>query len=357
MRILDKWRDPALGLRLRAWAIDPHNLDVTRSEIQGVIPGDCSVTLGYYSDTRASASICVLNPSFPDGSWIRLTVDDSEGGTEEIGTFCIASSSSEESDRGKVVTYTLQSAIWAISEDRQGFLWVIGEQTRASTALAAACDGCNRAFEIAASFNDFTSGSTVSYDVEDPFSSILFDICSRSNNRMDVDGHGRLVFSAYAAPSERGADWEVDERHERSIVIASGLTEDDGSGEAYGRSIVIWKGQDEGSDEEREVIAQADVDGSHPASFQRRGYLRAIVHSESEMNPSTQDRAAQLARQYLPGDSDSKKTSQRTVMWCPISAGDMLQLTKMDGTSSLWLVQTADCDFGSWTKRLTLKEA
>lgn len=351
----EAFRDPAYPLRLHAYAVEPHNMDSVRCEIDGLQQGG-SITWGYDSDTRVSAEISVLDPEIPDGSWIRLVVK-APGYSEELGTFAISHIQREEVGEGSVLwTYDLQSVLWALSEDRGGYHYCVGSGVRAQDAAARVCDICGKAYRWLPGCRNTASGSATVYEMGDTFLHILFDIADKSGNRLDCDGHGRVTMGAYTAPAQRSPDVEIDERDSRSIVLDSGLTEDDSSGEAYNRTVVHYKGRPEGSDSDIEITAVSGVPTGSPISPSITGVTRTQVHEVNDMSPVTQARANQLVNEYVSDDRDANITRSRTIMWIPMREGDMLRWTDLGGDTSKWLAKTVDGDFGEWTMKLTLKK-
>lgn len=352
----ERWRDPAYIPVLKAYAVDPHNFDLTRCEIEGLQQSG-HITWGYDSDTRVSASISVLDPTFPHGSWIRLVVEAPEY-TEELGTFAISHIQKEEvGENSLLVSYDLQSVLWALSEDRGGYHYCIGSGVKTQTAAARiVSDVCGRKYRFLPGMRDTASGSNTVYEIGDSFLSILFDICNKSNNRLDCDGHGRITFEPYISPRNREYDVEIDERDPRSIVLDSGLTEDDSSGEAYNRTIVYYKGRPEGSDKDVEILAGGQVVSSDPISASVTGVTRTQVHTVNDMSPATQARANQLVSTYISDDVDPNITRDRTIMWIPIKGGVVMKWTDKLGVTGKWFARTVEGNFDDWTMSLTTKK-
>ena len=349
--IPEEWRDPATGLEVGAWEVDPHDMDSVRRRVGGLVPGSVRLTYGYRSDARVSAEMEVAGEALLDGSWVRLTL--SVGGREEeLATLCVARRSTDR--RTGVTRYTLQSAIWAISEDRLSWEWTVAAGTRCSTAIRSACEATGRPYVLMPTFSDSQYGETVGFERRDAFSSFLFDAAERAGARMDVDGHGRLAFSGYVPPAQRQADWAVDERDGRSVVIDEGRTDEDRAGEAYGRTVVVhYVGEGDGRSA---VTGQWDAPASHPASSARRGYTRTNVREVGDMSPETAERAAQLARQHGERTDGALGVERKaTLMWCPVTAGDVLEWTDPGGAVTRWLVRTVECDCATWTKELVME--
>ena len=350
----DAWRDPAYVPKLRAYAIDVHNPDLVRCEIDR-LQQTGSITWGYDSDTRVSAHISVLDPDFPYPSWIRLVVE-APGYKEEIGTFIVSHVKREEvGEKSYLYSYDLQSVLWSISEDRGGYHYCVGAGVKTQDAAARICDICGKRYRWLPGCRNTSSGSATVYEMGDTFLHILYDLCDKANNRLDCDGHGRITMGAYTEPSKREPDVAIDERDSRSIVIDSGLTEDDSTGEAYNRTVVHYKGRPEGADEDVEITALSDFAGGDLSSAVR-GYTRAQIHEVNDMSPVTQARANQLLSEYTPDDRDRNIVRDRTIMWIPMKGGNMVRWTDMHGQTSKWLAKTVEGDFASWTMKLTLKK-
>lgn len=352
----EAFRDPAYELVLRAYAVEPRNVDVVRCEIDH-LQQEGSITWGYDSDTRVSAQISVLDPTFPEGSWVRLVVE-APGYSEEIGTFAVSHVKREEvGENSLLVTYDLQSVLWALSEDRGGYHYCIGAGVDSKKAFRTiVSDVCGKKYEVLPGCRATSSGSATIYEIGDTFLHILFDICDKANNRLDCDGHGRVTMGAYTAPAKREPDVAIDERDSRSIVIDSGLTEDDGTGEAFNRTVVHYKGRPEGSDSDVEITALSGASSSEPISAATRGVTRTQVHEVNDMSPVTQARANQLLNDYIPDDRDRNILRDRHIMWIPIHGGTVIKWTDMRGSTSKWLAKTVEGDFGSWTMKLTLRK-
>lgn len=353
----DIWRDPAYVPTLRAYAIDPHNIDLVRGEIDG-LQQEGSITWGYDSDTRVSAQISVLDPYFPEGSWIRLIADKPDGSKDELGTFAISHIQREFVGEGSVlVTYDLQSVLWSISEDKAPRHYGIGSGVKTQNAFAAVCNTCGKKYKFIPGCKNTTIGSNIVYEVDDSLLTILYDLADRSTNRVGCDGHGRITLGAYTAPKSRQADVAIDERDSRSIVLDDSLTEDDSSGEAFNRTIVHYKGRPEGSDNDVEILASSDVGSTDSISSGQRGFTRAKVHSVSEMSPVTQARANQLVNTYLADDRDRNILRDRKIMWIPMYYDtNIVEWTDKQGKKSKWLARTVDGNFADWTMSLTMKK-
>ncbi len=354
--IPDHWRDTATKKTVRAWEIDPHSLDRTRREIVGLLPHSIRLTYGYRSDTRVSAELSMTG-ELQRGSWVRLTLDveDANGKKyprQELGTFVVAHSTHD--DLTDITTLTLQSVIWSISEDRLGSRWTIGKGTSAKKAIQRACSTTHTTAVFLPSYRDRAYGKTVAFlPSEAAFSSFLFDACNVAGARMDVDGHGRLTFAKYITPAQRAADWVLDERERRSIILAPGRTSDDSSGEAYNRTVVQHT-KTSGKNEQY-IFGSYNQPATSPISGSARGFTRTKVHEESDLKPETGAQANRKARAYAGEDADRHIERKVTVLWCDISAGDIVDYINAKGKRKKRLVKTVEARADNWTKELTME--
>ena len=357
-KIADIWRDSATTFELRAYEIDPHNINWVRREIDGVMPDTCALTYGYRSDTRVSAELSVKGNC--NVWWIRLTLDVipahdtnyKKPRREELGTFCVSHRSYDRA--GDITTFTLQSAIWAISEDRLGSRWTVGKGTSAKKAIQRACNVCHRQAVFLPSYRDRAYGKTVAFlPSEAAFSGFLFDACKVAGARMDVDGHGRLTFAKYIVPRSRSADWILDERDNRSIILTTDNVYEDSTGEAYNRSVV--QHTKTGGKSEQYIFGSYTLPATHAASAAKRGFTRTNVHEESDLKPETTAQATNKARGYSGEDAARGIELTLEIMWAPIVAGNMIEFYNRAGQKSKWLVKTVEARCDSWVKQLTLE--
>lgn len=354
--IPDYWRDTATKKTIRAWELDPHSLDRMRREIAGLLPRSVRLTYGYRSDTRVSAELSMTG-ELQRGSWVRLTLDTEDANgkkypRQELGTFVVSHSAHD--DLMDITTLTLQSVIWSISEDRLGSRWTVGKGASAKKAIQRACKACHRQAVFLPSYRDRAYGKTVAFlPSEAAFSGFLFDACKVAGARMDVDGHGRLTFAGYVEPRRRAADWVLDERERRSIILAKGRTSEDNSGEAYNRTVVQHTKTSGKS--EQYIFGSYNQPSTSPISGSARGFTRTKVHEESDLKPETTAQANRKARAYAGEDADRHIERKATVLWCDIAAGDIVDYINTKGKHEKRLVKTVEARLDSWTKELTME--
>lgn len=344
------WADARLKHGIRVTQVDPHNLDAERGELTNLILSGCSVSYGYYTDTRVSAQLKTLGSNYIDGSWLRIYHSVGDDWEEELGTFVLQDEPSYTWESGaKIYTYDLQSVLWALSEDYCTSHFSIGKGAKTLDVFDRICEivGKNGIHNPGA--NNYRYSTAKVYEAGESYLQFLFDLCSVSNNRLDVDGHGRITISPYVPPSGKAATWGVDSHDLRTLLLSSEISWSSSSHEIPSRVIVIYSNSD------TEIIGTASRPSSSPYSSARRGYTIAKTYSISEMTPATKKAAQALAQQYLDA-SDASRELSAAFLYFPCRPGDVIMLT-LDGDAANYMIQSIDpVDLKSMTIKTSLKE-
>lgn len=348
MMDLSDWSDRTVKNEMHVFMIDPHNLNIIRGELEHLVLSGCSVSFGYDTDTRTSANLETLGSNYIDGSWLRIVLD--HGGSEiEIGTYVLKNPpGAKVKNREKHYTYELQSVLWGLSEDYCVGYFSIGSGSYTLDAFERICATCGKDYLINGARN-YRYTATKIFEAGESYLSLLFDICDISNNRLDVDGHGRITISPYNSPSSLTVSWTVDADDAKTMLISSDITESTSSENVPGRAIVIYSNGDQ------EIIASADRDSSSEFSSQRRGFMIAEKYQVNDLSPATKARAQELAEQYLK-KSDKVITLECSMLYFPCKCGEILSLIR-EGKQKKYLIQSiSEIKFDEMTMNLTLKE-
>lgn len=342
------WRDPAYEPDLNIQMVDPHNLDISRGLLTGVT--NCTLTDGYYSDTKISGALETIDDNYIGGSWLRIYVDDTAVAT--LGVQDISITQAPENALKK--SYTLQSVLWMLDADIGANLYTIGQNTMASTVINAICNECGKKVTFMPGFYDSYYQTAKVFERTDSFRAILADVCSTAGDQLGVNGHGEITISPYINPSYRSIDWTLRESDSDSIIIDPGYDDKDASGDAYNRTIVV--ATNSSGENEQTIVASSDAGPESPVSSYYRGWTKSNVHQVSDMQPFTYDRAMQLVNQYIPDDRSRGLSRDCTCMYFPVEGGQIIEWVDMQGSKSLYLAQTVEHDLFSWTSKLTLKK-
>lgn len=367
------WSDMDREDRIEVQAVSPTNPNQSYGAVSGVELASSSLTYAYYSDTRVSGKITVLGEGWPRGSMVRIV--HSVPGTSyrrELATLYVTDDGSERSKGQWEYGLTLHSALYALSTDLGAYPWTVGKGSKSLAVMRQMLRTCRRPY-VEASPTDHRYSSTFVMESGKSFLSRLYQLANDANDRLSVDGHGRVTISPYVPPARRSARFMLD------LSDPNGICHDDLSLTTdwlrmAGRAALHYKGQrkvpdgkyksgkDKGKTKYKsvdvELWAQADAASGH-ASSGVRGYMVTDYHDVSDMSPQTQARANQLARQYLKTDSREDVEWQLTTEYFPCREGDVGWLVVPEGRYAgrrHVMVKSCDVSLRPMRCRLTLKE-
>ena len=338
------WRDRTRKDEIHVRMVDPHNLDIDRGELEHLILSGCSISYGYETDTRVSAKLQTEGSNYISGSWLRI-IHKAGDYENELGTFVVIDEPSWEWKSGmKIYSYELQSVLWTLSKDLVLGHFSIGAGAYALDAFDRICNTCGRTFVHKNPRNYRYSTSKV-YEACDSYLSDLFDICETSNNRLDVDGHGRVTISPYIVPSEIEPSWDVVDTDPRTLLLSSGISGSSNAHEVPSRAIVVYTSGD------TEIIAAADRTSESPLSSAQRGYTIAEKYQVSDLSPATAAGAQALAKSNLERSSVTREMNA-SFLYFPCHPGETMNLT-INGDKKKYLIKTIDPV--SFTDPMTIK--
>lgn len=352
------YRDREVRHRIELVMVDPHDLD---GEL-GVLPhavGTVEMDRGYYTDDREAAYLDTSSwDEYAPYSWLRIyhiaRIGDREDRIER-GTYAIKRADVQSGAGRATFSLALMSAIGVLSEDYDAWPMAIGQGARASASVSEICRKCGRPYVLDPSFVDYRFRSSLALEAGKPFRSRLYEICTASGNRMDVDSHGRITFARYIPPSEREAGTVLDADDPRSAIVDGSICPRPDLFTRPSRAVVIHR------DGDRIVSAQADLPASSEASAARRGYTIAALHELADMgDPKTVSHAQQLARGRLAEDAAPARSWELLTLWMPLDQGDVVSFAPRsndpmgDGSPRKCLVQSVE--ESADRLKLTLKE-
>ena len=337
------WRDPARRDVIRFQMVDPNNLDEVYGDLTDVQLGSSTILYGFYTDTRYSSGISFLKSNnYVENAWVRIIHDvPAENYSNELGTF-IPTSPSEKRQGAIVVTLDLQSPLWGLKEDLATSKFSIGKKTSLLEAIKRVCETCHRPY-LLNNPNDVTTKKAVVYDVGESYLNILFDLCDLTNNRMDIDGHGRLTFSPTPDQKTITPTWTLDYDDQRSMIIEGTVEMESLTDDNPSRAIVV----------NDKIVGVADLEDGVSYSAHQRGYIKAEKYDVKSASDKT--KAESEAKKRL-------KEFQKAVEWTmdtlyfPGMPGDNVNFI-LDGEKHVCMIQSIDpLDLETMTMTLTLKE-
>lgn len=355
------WRDMEHDWEVVVEVVDPHDADSVVGTLAGVDVGGCSVTEGYYTDTRASATVTTVTPDGEDGyvRWCRLRIVlRVTRWSWERELFCGFVTDMRPIREGGMVRreYSLDSALWGISADAIESKVTCGQGASAlSVARKLLSDRQVQYDDLGAA--DRSVQRTTVYEPGTMLLNLVYDLLDRTD-RISCDGHGRITLRRYVPPSQLTPTVDIDPDDPRTTVVGE-VEETDASWDVPGAAIVTATvTRTAGSDTTQETVAGSyRAPASDQSSRARRGYLRYEQRDyDGDADDPTQGQLADAAKAVLDGLRSTGRTFDLTVLYMDLRQGDMAWLA-YGGERVRCLVQSVETDLGERTQRLTLREA
>lgn len=343
------WKEQNRKDKISAVMVDPHNLDSTRGELENLILSGSSISFSYDSDTRVTAKLRTFGSNYVPGSWIRIIHSVGDEYQNELGTFILQNDPSYTFENNQMIyEYTLQSVLWGLSNDLTSTHFSIGEGAYSLAVFDKICSVCEKTGQHNPGARNYRYNNSKIYPIGDSFLSFLFDVCDSSNNRLDVDGHGRITIGPYTPPSEISASWEEDSSSEDTLLIADSIEYSSSSENIPGRTIVVYTNGD------TEISATATLPASSPYSPEQRGYTIAKTYQVNDLKDPTKSQLSQMARDYL---DETKLVNEinPSFLYFPCKCGETINLA-IDHIKKKWLFYSIDLDLETMHINTTLKE-
>lgn len=357
------WLDQTRKQYLHAYLISPTNPDHVYGELEGVDWTKSSVSAGYYTDTRTSGTLTFVGDGWkPRGAFIRIVFEIPEWNySKEIGTYAAVDDPATR-EKGRWVTkLELHSMPYTMNLDIATCPMTIATGASILTAMKYELENAGRAY-VLKSPNDYRFTSPKILETGTSRLSRLYELCSMSDNRLDVDGHGRMTIEPYILPSKRPVVARIDLADARGIAF-DGVQRSTNWLEMPTTAAVQYAYTEDvnGKMVNREINAAVSVTATNHASRTIRGYNIVDFHSLTELSPASGYGAQMKAQQYLERDAYEKIEWEMKTKFLPIWEGDVIELVVPDGDPEYagvrrCLVKNVDIAFPSMDMTLTLKE-
>lgn len=358
------WLDQTRKSRLRAYLVSPTNPDHVYEELTGVDWSASSLSAGYYTDTRTSGSLTFIGDGWnPRGAFIRIVHEIPEWDYEqELGTYAVIEDPATRSLGHWSNTLELHSMPYTMSLDIATCPMQIAAGASVTTAMKHELETAGRAYIFKAP-NEYMFAHPKLMETGKSRLSRLFELCSLSNNRLDVDPHGRMVIEPYVLPAQRPVKAVIDLSDPRGIAYDSVARSTDWLGMPTTAAVSYSYSEKDASGEmvTREINAAVSVTATNHASKTVRGYNIVDFREVTDLSPATAMAAQQLAKRYLEENSYELIEWDITTKFMPLWEGDVIQLVIPDGDpmysgTRRCMVKNLDLDLGTMDMTLTLKE-
>lgn len=351
------WAKLGKKWRVTYQMVTPASPDSTMGELEGVDPSSATITESYYTDTRVQAQLSFIGDGWIRQSFIRIIAEvPEEGYREELGTFLATSDDAKESKGEWTTTLALESMLYALDVQAGKSPWTVKKNASGLAAMHQMLDTCHRPY-IDLEAKDHIMGSNVVYKTGTSYLERLYDLADLCNDRLDVDGHGRVTIEPYILPDKRTPTFTIDMKAPDGIA-QDGIERTSNYLDRPTECVVYHR---EGSgDSETETRGYASNSGR--VSFGSRGYVITKVVELSDLSPNTAAAATQKAKDRLAANSNETVKWQVTTEYMPIHIGDVGWLQNTGDpvygtTKQKVMVMNRELELKHMTMKLTLKLA
>ena len=352
------WHDLTRTGEVVVEQVSPTNIDATLGPLEGVVLGGSSVSYGYYADTRSTGKLRVVGDGWRRGSLIRIGYRiPAWDWSCELGTYIVTDDAASRENGIWTYDLDLQSILYGLSTDLLVRPWAIARNARALTAARQLVEAAGREL-LADGAHDMRLKSPKVIETGTSRLSALFALADMCGDRLDVDGHGRVLLEPYVSPASKVPTLTIDLADARGVAL-DGIQRSTDWLQMPNVAAVHYTYNANGK--QREINAGATVAAGTAHSQPVRGYNVTDLRTLTEMSPATAQRAQQLAAQYLANDSVEHVEWELSTTYLPIRAGDVVELVINDGMADYTgarkcLVKSCELDLGNMTMQLTLKE-
>lgn len=353
---MSDWNSLGKRWRVTYMMVTPASPDSTMGELEGVLPSSATITESYYTDTRVQAQLSYIGDGWVRQAFVRIIAEiPEEGYREELGTFLAAKDDAKYENGEWKTTLALESMLYALDVQAGKAPWIVKQGAMALAAMEQMLKTCNRPYVLLDAKDHKMTKNTV-YETGTTYLARLYDLADLSNNRLDVDGHGRVIVEPYVLPSDRSPSFVID------LAAADGIAVDgiERSSNYLDRPTECVAYHREGTgDEQTETRGYASNSGY--VSFGSRGYVITKVVELSDLSPNTSAAANAIAREKLDRSAMESIEWNVTTEYMPIHAGDVgwLQNTgdPVYPQRQKVMVKSREVELEHMTMKLTLKLA
>lgn len=359
------WTDQTREDRIRVMMVSPTNINDVYGELDGVDLSGSSLDAAYYTDIRTSGKLSVVGDGWVRGSFLRVIHEvPAWGYSHELGTYIVTNDNASWEHGVWHYDLTLQSMLYGLSTDKLVRPWTIAKNAMALKAMRDCMDAARYKYTIVSGANDYKMKTPQVMESGTSRLECLYSLCTMANDRLDVDGHGRVTISKYVNPASKVPVATLDLQSPRGTTYGE-LTREtdwlsmvDTVGVSFKYSDTVTK-KGKSTTVQKEINAYAKVSASLHQAHGQRGYTVTDFRSLTELTPQTAQRAQQLANQYLKEDSPELIEWGISTTYLPVWEGDVVDLI-VPGSGQYagrnrCLVKSVKVDLEHMTMDLTLK--
>ncbi len=270
----------------------------------------------------------------------------------------------EKEEHGYIArSYTLEGTMWGLLNHKTRKQITVGKGTYLIKVWSALMDMTKMQY-VTSNAQNHKFGSTAIYEAGDSLSTILFELSS-GYNRMDNDGHGRVVLSRYTAPSKKTASRTIDGDDVKGLSAAP-YERNRNDWENPGRAVVTATTQvtKKGKTMQKVIVGYYDAPSGHKTSINTRGYLigRTDTYSGTSKNPTKAELNAVAKTNWENAQKDTGGEWTFSSIFMDYHAGEVVNFMPpadpKNPKRSVYkcLISSVNTNLGDMTQSLTLKE-
>ena len=364
------WTETGYSYDISVIVVHQTDVNTTLGSLSGVQSDSIQLGENYYSDSRVQAKLKTVvkegsSDGYVDNARLRILLTIPKFNFfEELITGYVSDINKTFEHGYEVREYTIESTLWGLLEHKVKDNVVIKKGAKLSTIVPTLISSLTKMQYSTDNMQDHVFGNNIVYEAGSVLATVLFEL-NESYNRVTVDGHGRLIFPKYTAPSKMTAGRSIHYSQLRNLMVGS-LSYSSSEYEAPGRAIVtatVTKTDSDGKSSQQVVVGSYDAPATDPTSLATRGWIRARTDSYSGVseNPSKSELNA-LAKKNWENAQDKGREWTATSVFADYHIGEVCTLILPNGSGDAFsltrkvLVKSVTTNFGDFTQELTLKE-
>lgn len=365
--------------RITVDQISPTNLDTVVAPLNDIVLENSALTYDYYADTRTSGKLVFMGASqYRRGSFIRIKYSVTAlGYSVVLGTYMVTGIQNNYKNRADQVALTLQSAgLYPLSLHKTQSAVTLANGSKAIDAIVNLLNKDKRKYTKSTNRDYTFSGNGFALSSNETYLKEIFTLAALCNVRIDVEPNGYVLLHDRIMPLDKSVRYTLDMNDPMGIVY-NDVSRSSDELTVPSEFVVSYTGSDntksdEWKEEQRKknknykdsitITAVSTTTGNNSANT--RGYTVTDYISESDLTPSTYDRAKALADKYMKIYSTPDTEWKIKTSYFPLALGDAIEfiprasdIDPYTSSHKTFVKQIDISDLQSMDFSLTLKEA
>jgi len=364
------WTETGYTYDIGVTVVHQTDVDNTLGYLSGVQFDSIEISENYYSDSRIQAKLKTMvkdgsSDGYIDNARLRIVLMIPKFNFFEEMITGYVSDISKTFEHGYTVhEYTIESTLWGLLDHKVKDNVVVKKGAKLSKIVPTLIASLTKMQYSVDNLQDHAFSNNIVYEAGSGLATILFEL-NESYNRVTVDGHGRLIFPKYTAPSKITPSRNIHYSQLRNLMIGA-LSYSSSEYESPGRAIVtatVTKTDSNGKSNQQVIVGSYDAPSTDPTSLASRGWISARMDSYAgtSENPSKSELNA-LAKKNWENSQDKGREWTATSIFADYHIGEVCRLILPTGSGDAMsltrkvLIKSVNTNLGEFTQELTLKE-